>query len=180
MSSGPGVPTRTEGPLARPRALGRRVRDRGAAAVEFALVLIFVTPLVLGLLDYGKYMYVSVVANEAVRMGARELSLMSITNCGNTTPRNNAITAAQATTGATRTYLTQIGLGAVGTAGGVQTTVTATCQTTVGATAADPTWKLVVQVDYQPTIGYLTTHNLMPKGGGTTARVNASLAMRGK
>lgn len=127
--------------------------------------------LLLGMFDYGKYMYVSVMATEAARMGARQLSQTAVGDCSQTTAVTAAIAVAQGNSGAAKQFMNQIGLQS-------QTTVTATCQAL--AAPANPTWKVALRVDYQPTIGFLTARSLMPKGTGTTARVNATLQMRGR
>ncbi len=60
------------------RKLGPRwKRDRGAAAVEFALVfsLIFL-PFVLGAIDIGYYFYLSEITTNAAREGARAGTLV--------------------------------------------------------------------------------------------------------
>ncbi|MBN2575343.1 MAG: pilus assembly protein [Deltaproteobacteria bacterium] len=51
----------------------RRTRktDRGAAAVEFAIVLPLFLTLVLGTIDFGYFLYVSEVVTNAAREGAR-------------------------------------------------------------------------------------------------------------
>ena len=59
--------------LARP---GRRKRESGAAAVEFALIFCFLlVPLVMGALQYGWYFYTSQVTGSAARETARRLSV---------------------------------------------------------------------------------------------------------
>jgi len=50
-------------------------RERGAAAVEFALVLIPLLLIVLGTIDWGYYFYVREVVADAARAGARAGSL---------------------------------------------------------------------------------------------------------
>jgi hypothetical protein len=49
----------------------RRRSDRGAAAVEFALVSIFLIPLLLGMLDYGIWFSNSLAARDGARAAAR-------------------------------------------------------------------------------------------------------------
>ena len=159
---------RTGAPGRRPRA-----RDAGVAAIELALVIPMLAMLLLGMFDYGKYVWVAVAATQAAREGARELSRMSVSNCSSTTAVNAAIATEQGSSGAARLYMNQIGLSAA-------TTVTATCVTTVnGSSVPNPTWKVALQVDFPPLLGYMTRNNLMPKGTGTTARVNATMYMRG-
>ena len=54
----------------------RRGREKGAVAVEFALVFCFLLiPLVMGMLDYGWYFYSSQVTGSATRETARRLSV---------------------------------------------------------------------------------------------------------
>lgn len=54
----------------------RRRDDRGAAAVEFALIFAFVlVPMVLGILQYGWYFYSSQVTSSAARETARRLTV---------------------------------------------------------------------------------------------------------
>jgi len=144
-----------------------RPPERGVAALELALILPMLVMLLLGLLDYGKYLFVSLNATEAAREGARKLSQTAVGNCAQTAA-TTATTTAQGSSGAVKLFMAQVGLD-------TQTTVTVTCQTT----PVNPTWLVQVQVDYQPTIGYMTAKGLMPKGTGTTARVKARLAMRG-
>jgi Flp pilus assembly protein TadG len=54
----------------------RRARgERGAAAVEFALILVVLAPLLLGTLQYGYYFYVAQSASSAARETARRLAV---------------------------------------------------------------------------------------------------------
>lgn len=57
----------------RPRACSRPSRDeaRGAAAVEFALVLPLVLLLVCGIVDFGRMLNVQITLSAAAREGAR-------------------------------------------------------------------------------------------------------------
>ena len=124
--------------------------------------------LLLGMLDYGKYLYVSITATEAARQGARELSQIAVGNCSAGTPVSTAISLAQGSSGAAKTYMNQIGLSS-------STTVTATCLTS----PVNPTWQVSLQIDYTPTLKYLLNQGLMPAGATGKTRVRASLKMRG-
>jgi Flp pilus assembly protein TadG len=151
----------------------RRVRDAGVAALELAMLMPMLALLLLGMFDYGKYMWVAVAATQAAREGARELSKMSVGTCSNTTAVNAAIATEQGSSGAAKLFMNQIGLSSA-------TTVTASCVTTVNsASVPNPTWKVALQIDFPPLLGYMTRSNLMPKGTGTTARVKAAFYMRG-
>jgi Flp pilus assembly protein TadG len=52
--------------------LGRRARDeRGAAAVEFALVLPVLLLIIFGIIDFGRMLYTKITITEAAQTGAR-------------------------------------------------------------------------------------------------------------
>ena len=52
-------------------SLRRRRGERGGAAVEFALLVLPLMLVLLGILDYGFYFFVDLVATNAAREGAR-------------------------------------------------------------------------------------------------------------
>lgn len=54
-----------------------RTRDRGAAAVEFALVLPVLLILVFGIIDFGRMLNAQITLTEAAREGARATALLS-------------------------------------------------------------------------------------------------------
>lgn len=49
----------------------RRRAQRGVAAVEFALIAIFFLTLLLGIMEFGRWLFLLNGANEATRLGAR-------------------------------------------------------------------------------------------------------------
>jgi hypothetical protein len=56
----------------RARSVFGRSRDRGAVAVEFALVFVFVLlPLLLGIIDFGRMWFAQVTLTQSAREGAR-------------------------------------------------------------------------------------------------------------
>jgi len=57
--------------MKRPPSSGRRVRDRGTAAVEFALVLPLLLLIVFGMIDLGRALNAQITLTEAAREGAR-------------------------------------------------------------------------------------------------------------
>ncbi len=81
--------------------LTRHRRERGAAAVEFALVLPLLLALVLGTIDWGYYFFVEQVVVNAAREGARVGTLQS--NATLADALNNAQSACNA-------FITQAGL----------------------------------------------------------------------
>ena len=67
--------------------LFRRVRndDRGAQAVEFALIWVFaLVPLILGMIEFGAVMYSQITMTQAAREAARQLALDVGTGTPNT------------------------------------------------------------------------------------------------
>lgn len=57
------------------RPLGAGKRDRGAAAVEFALMLPLLLLLVFGIIDFGRALNAQVTLTQAAREGARLVAL---------------------------------------------------------------------------------------------------------
>ncbi len=64
-------------------------RDRGAAAVEFALVLPILLVIVFGLIQYGLYFYSAQTGSNTVNAAARQLS---VGNCDTDTELNTFVT----------------------------------------------------------------------------------------
>lgn len=62
-----------ESAAARPRS---RVPDRGAAAVEFALLLPVVLLIIFGIIDFGRMLNAQITLTEAAREGARAAALV--------------------------------------------------------------------------------------------------------
>lgn len=54
----------------------RRRRERGAAAVEFALVLPILIMLIFGIIDFGRMLNARITITEAAREGARAAALV--------------------------------------------------------------------------------------------------------
>lgn len=75
------------------RSRHRPPDDTGAAAVEFALVLVLFLTLVFGIIQYGYYFYQSQAASSTVREASR-LAAVGISDC--TTFRTSAVAAAAA------------------------------------------------------------------------------------
>jgi Flp pilus assembly protein TadG len=91
----------------RKQGSGRRGSERGAAAVEFALVIPVFLMLVLGTIDFGYYFFVSEVVTNAAREGARAATVLDPT----TTAWGAARTEAETVAGK---YLASGGLKSVG------------------------------------------------------------------
>lgn len=58
--------------------------ERGAAAVEMALVSTVLFPLMLGLLDYGLWLYDSLGSRQGVRAAARQATVQDAPDCDGT------------------------------------------------------------------------------------------------
>ena len=86
----------------------RRDRQRGAAAVEFALVLPILLLLVLGAIDWGWYFFIDQMVTNAAREGARAGTLLPPPP---TSTSGQAVSAAGA---AANAYLTRVRLSATG------------------------------------------------------------------
>lgn len=68
----------------RPHGLqGKHRSHRGVAAVEFALIAILFFTLLLGIMEFGRWMFLLNGANEATRLGARLGAVCSVETPGN-------------------------------------------------------------------------------------------------
>lgn len=63
----------------------RRHAQRGVAAVEFALIAIFFFTLLLGIMEFGRWLFLLNGANEATRLGARLAVVCSVEAADNLT-----------------------------------------------------------------------------------------------
>jgi Flp pilus assembly protein TadG len=59
------------------RSTQARLRERGAAAVEFALVLPILMLIIFGIVDFGRMLNAQITLTEAAREGARATSLVN-------------------------------------------------------------------------------------------------------
>jgi Flp pilus assembly protein TadG len=159
----------------------KRGKERGAVAVEFALSLFLLIPLLLATLDYGYYFWVGLHAAEAANAGARAgAEIIRSTTCANlakvgnlaspvsTTPQNAAfaakaaIDAEMAKTGlATTTWQTSPG------------GITQSCQTVSLA----PAWSVSVRVDFAPPIRYMLSFMPQSSTAGYTRFISKTVVM---
>jgi Flp pilus assembly protein TadG len=133
----------------------RRQRSRGVAAIELALSLMFLVPLLMGTLDFGYYFYIATNAEEAARAGVREAVLASAgAACGTPTTLLAKTNGQRLVTGTGTGTLCNGSAAAchmnepplrMGANGG-NTTITLTCL----MAPVIPTWTIVVQVDFWP------------------------------
>jgi len=155
-----------------------RERSKGVAVLELTLSLVFLIPLMMGTLDFGYYFYVGSAAQEAARQGLLQTVGLAggcpgppsvptncpaaVTNivtkmasgtgtaCASASPPPNVAPAASC-------YMNGPSLG-LGTA----SNLTVTCECTPQPAAAPPFFKITVQVDFRPAIGFF--RYLMPAG----------------
>ena len=138
----------------------KRRNAKGVAAIEFALVLPVFLMMLLGMMDYGWYFFVDLLATNAAREGARVATTFGGA-CPNDLGRN-------AGTAAINAYLAQVPSLAAGT------TISATCSTV----AANPQFRYDVTIDFQRLTGFLLVP--MPAGAApNSTKVRTSATMRG-
>jgi hypothetical protein len=134
------------------------------AALEFALSLTFLAPLIGAALDFGYYFYVGSSAEEAARAGVRQAVTLFFANngpsatCvgGTPSPTGPVTSTVQGTSGEPYRVMDAAPLGM-----GANTTVNIFCDN-AGATPVDPTWHVQVQVDFRPAMGIVA--NFMRAG----------------
>lgn len=133
-----------------------KARQRGAAAVEFALVLPFLLMMVLGTIDWGWYFFVREVVTNAAREGARAGAVATAAN------------PTQAAEDIAGNYLTNFGLT------GTPTVAVNLSSSTIGATAVTT---MSVTVTYP--VGSLTGFTSLPQYASLVpANVQAQAQMR--
>jgi len=94
--------------------------DRGAAAVEFALLLPLLVLIVFGLIDFGRAINAQITLTQAAREGARALAL------GSSTYQSRAQAAAIGLSPVTVTPVTSCPVGSARAGGDAKVTVTYT------------------------------------------------------
>jgi len=141
-------------------ARAQRRKQRGSAAIEFALILLPFALLLFGMIDYGWYLYVDMASTNAAREAARA----AITIAG-ACPNTAAISAGE-TTG--NSYLSGL------LPSSYSPDVDGTCTT---LPSGDPQFQFTVRVNFQT----LTGSSLVPMPGGSagSASVFTSATMRG-
>jgi Flp pilus assembly protein TadG len=155
----------------------RRPRSKGVAALEFALSLTFLAPLIGAALDFGYYFYVGSSAEEAARAGVRQAVTQFYTANGNSAVCTTGAGVAAAvvtanfvsgTNGEPFNVMNQSPLGM-----GTNTTTTVSCD----GVPVDPSWHVQVQVDFRPAMGIVA--NFMragtPIAGQPTVRYQTSI-----
>ncbi|WP_394821743.1 TadE/TadG family type IV pilus assembly protein [Pendulispora albinea] len=131
----------------------------GTASIEFALILLPFSLLLLGMIDYGWYFFVDLACTNAVREGARTATTVPGA-CPNTAATNAGVAA---TSQALSNLLPA----------DYAPSVTATCTTSSGS----PRFSVSLTLDFVRLTGFTLVP--MPSGGGGQVRVQTSATMRG-
>lgn len=95
--------------------MSRRPRERGAAAVEMAIILPLLLLVIGGLVDFGRAYYYKSVSANAAREGARMVA-MGYTTAEATTRINSAVGTLPTGMSTTKSYATCPNFGNAGTA----------------------------------------------------------------
>jgi len=159
-----------------------RERSKGVAAIELALSMAFLVPLLLAALDFGYYFYVGACVEEAARQGAlqavRKTAGAGCASAAATTARTIVRDTYATTTGtaclgadnvsAAYCYMNEPPLG-MGTSSG-PTVIALTCD---GAPIAG-SWHITVDVSFPLTVGFYRA--LLPAGSTAgTVRYRATM-----
>ncbi len=145
------------------RARSHRHRQRGVAAIEFGLVLPILCALIFGLIDYGWWFTIDLVATNAAREGARAATTMA-----GACPNGTAISQGTSTI---TNYVSNT------TFSGLTVSPTCTCTTV----ASGPQFQCSVIIDFKRLTGYSLVP--MPSAGAgfgsDYTSVQATATMRG-
>jgi Flp pilus assembly protein TadG len=149
----------------KPTAGIKRSRQRGVAAVEFALILPFIAVLILAMVDYGYYFYIGVNATEAARATAAQMSATAaamnagagVTNCSDLLIATVTGPAPAIPAQTAKTYMSTT----VNAAFAGYTTATFTCTVVAGRAI----FGVVVTVDFPPASG--SVHFGLPRSATT-------------
>ena len=153
----------------------KRERSRGVAALELALSLIFLMPLMLSTLDFGYYFYVGGNVEEAARAGVRQAVKASIGNCAASDPIVQALnipatgSGTACVGGAAYCFMNEPPLSMGGPGSPRPVNVTLQCLNA----PVNPTWRITVTADFVPAVGFVAP--LLPSGGTGKVRYRATL-----
>lgn len=117
----------------------RKQRDRGAAAVEFALILPILLLLIGGIIDFGNLYYNQIIVSNAARDGARLVAANPVASPGWTSTTIQARITAAASPLPVSSSSTSWTCGATGTSATVTVTRTGFQWTILGILPALPT-----------------------------------------
>ena len=120
--------------------------------IEFALTLPLLVPLMLVMIEYGHYYWVTLNAVEAAKMGlasaVTQQNSTNAANCADTT--KVAIVTAKGHDDAVAYFTTNT----PALTSAATPTVTCVSGTINGAPVTNPSWQIVVKMDFRPLIGF--------------------------
>jgi Flp pilus assembly protein TadG len=153
----------------KPTAGSKRSRQRGVAAVEFALILPFIAVLILAMVDYGYYFYIGINATEAARATAVQMSASAaalnagagVSSCSDPLIATVTGPAPALPAQTAKTYM----LTAVNATFAGYTTASFTCTVVTGKAI----FGVVVTVDFPPVSG--SVHFGLPRSTTTTGHL---------
>ena len=143
----------------------RRRRQRGGAAIEFALILPVFFLLLMGLLDWGFYFFVDLATTNAAREGARAaVTIPGV--CGSA----GAAEARALGESTAQSYMARIGQDG-------SSTVTVSCVS--APPLSNPSWQVDVVVDFPLLTGFLRPPLIPASPAIGKTRARATSVMRG-
>ena len=121
--------------------------------IEFALTLPLLVPLMLFMIEYGHYYWVTLNAVEAAKLGLAS----AVTQQNSTTHAANCADTAKVTLVTQKGHddaVTYFTTNSPSLASASTPTVTCVSGTINGATVTNPSWRIIVQMDFRPLIGF--------------------------
>jgi Flp pilus assembly protein TadG len=149
---------------------GKRDGRRGAAALEFALAMFVLTPIMIGICEYAYYFYVGINVVEAERAGLLAATRTTVTG---SCVAASVTTAQTAASNAVTAYLALNSLDTKLTI--ISSSSTPSCHTT----APSPWWSMNLVVDYQPIFGFTMPWEKKSPTAGYLRYTVGQLAVRG-
>ena len=120
--------------------------------IEFALTLPLLVPLMLFMIEYGHYYWVTLNAVEAAKLGlASAVTQQNSTNAANCADTTKVAIVTQKGHDDAVTYFTT---NAPSLASASTPTVTCVTGPINGAPLTNPSWQIVVKMDFRPLIGF--------------------------
>lgn len=153
------------------RKSAKRDRRRGAAALEFALAMFVLTPVMIGICDYAYYFFIGINAVEAERAGLIAASDSAVTAAC------TASAVATAQTAASTAVTNYFRLNALDTK---VTVISSSSRPTCNTTAPSPWWSMNLIIDFRPLFGFTMPWEKKSPTAGYLRYTVGQMAMRGQ
>ncbi len=131
---------------------GKRDGRRGAAALEFALALFVLVPLMGGMIDYAYTFYIGINLTEAQHAGLIAAKQTGVTDCSATASSAQVTLQGTAVTNANTAVSNYL---AANNLGSVISFVSNSNNPTCSNTPLNPTWTMTLIGDFRPLLGRL-------------------------